>query len=294
MRCLRAHLVQPAIRITSMAAALAVVGFGVPEARAEIYRWTDESGRLHFSQDISQVPPAERERAKREASRQRRHDPLQVYGTKDAAARSAPAARTSGRGTMRIPFERHGTLMRVEVLLNGRVRAPFFIDTGASGVSIPWTVAQQLGVQINDETPRIQVRTANGIVSEPVVQLQTVQLGPARVENLSAAVSGSMDIGLLGGAFFNNYVYQVDAAAGVITLKPNANVRGGMNPQQWRARFDKIREPLLRLEDYLAAGGFTDEGRVRELEQHREELRAALDELEREANEAGVPRGWRQ
>ena len=116
------------------------------------------------------------------------------------------------RGTMRIPFERHGTLMRVEVLLNGRVRAPFFIDTGASGVSIPWTVAQQLGLQITDETERIRVKTANGVVAEPVVQLKSVQLGPARVENLRAAVSGSMDIGLLGGAFFNNYVYQVDAA----------------------------------------------------------------------------------
>jgi len=196
---------------------------------------------------------------------------------------------------MRIPFERHGgSLMRVEVLLNGRVRAPFFIDTGASGISIPWTVAQQLGVEVTTETPRIRVLTANGVVSEPVVRLASVQLGPARVSDLQAVVSGSMQVGLLGGAFFNNFVYQVDAAAGVITLRPNERVRGGMNQAEWRERFDSIREPLHRLELYLEKGGFSDAGRVRELEVRRAKLRSSLEQLESEANGALVPRGWRE
>jgi clan AA aspartic protease (TIGR02281 family) len=281
-----------------LCAAIAVLLCGclaAPAASAEIYRWTDSQGRLHFSQNIEKVPKAERARARREAQRQRTHDPLQVYQRGTSSGRRVPAARAGGsQRTMRIPFERHGTLMRVEVLLNGRVRAPFFIDTGASGVSIPWSVARELGLSVTDETPRIEVRTANGIVSEPVVNLDSVQLGPARVENLSAAISGSMAIGLLGGTFFNNYVYQVDAAAGVITLKPNAHIRGGMNQGQWRDRFDNIREPLSRLEAYLDKGGFMDKGRVRELEDHRGKLRAALAELERDANMAGVPRGWRR
>ncbi len=306
MRRLRTILVRmPNLRAALPILAALLLGVAapvVPVSAGEIYRWTDARGRLHFSQDIRHVPPAQRERALREAKQRPVHDPLQVYDSSGSGSGSSrdtepvPAARTtrSARGTMRIPFERHGTLMRVEVLLNGRVRAPFFIDTGASGVSIPWSVAQQLGIQVTDETPRIDVRTANGIVSEPIVQLRSVQLGPAKVENLRAAISGSMDVGLLGGAFFNNYVYQVDAAAGVITLKPNAHVRGGLNQTQWRERFDTIREPLARLEAYLDKGGFTDEGRVRELEDHREQLRSALDELEGEANKADVPRGWRR
>ncbi len=265
-------------------------------ARTEIYEWTDASGRLHFSQHIERVPPEKREEALRGArERKTRDDPLQVYGS-PSRGDSRPARRSTLRApsVMRIPVERHGTLMRVEVLLNGRVRAPFFIDTGASGVSIPWPVVQQLGIQITDDTPRVRVNTANGVVSEPIIQLQSVQLGPAKVTDLRAAVSGSMDIGLLGGAFFNNYVYQVDAAAGVITLKPNNRVRGGMNQAQWRDRFDSIRDPLSRLEGYLERGGFTDEGRVRELEEHRTKLRSSLEELEREANKMGVPRGWRE
>jgi len=300
MGCPRARLVRvPSARrslhrLAGVGAALLLAG---GEARAEIYRWTDESGRLHFSEHLSQVPPEQREHAKQDALLRKQRDPLQIYGRSEsdgaAPAARSPSAAGSGR-SMRIPFARHGSLMRVEVLLNGRVRAPFFIDTGASGVSIPWSVARELGLHINDDTPRVTVTTANGTVSEPVVALHSVQLGPARVNDLQAAVSGSMDIGLLGGAFFNNFVYQVDAAAGVITLAPNAHVRGGLNQNEWRERFEAIRGPLARLEAYLAAGGFTDESRVRELEEHRATLEASLDQLEREANQAGVPGGWRQ
>lgn len=270
---------------------------GGADVAAEIYKWTDASGRLHFSQDLNRVPPEKRAEAEAAAKRPRARDPLQVYGRSGSsparAARTAPPAMRAGRA-MRIPFEKHGTLMKVHVLLDGRVRAPFFIDTGASGVSIPWSVAQQLGLKIDANTRRIEVRTANGVISEPIVRLKSVQLGPARVDGLMTAVSTSMDIGLLGGAFFNNFVYQVDAAAGVITLVPNAGVRGGKGREEWLARFEEIRQPLAKLEAYLAKGGFLDEGRVRQLEDHREKLRASLRELENEANDMGVPRGWRQ
>jgi clan AA aspartic protease (TIGR02281 family) len=264
---------------------------------AEIYRWTDGAGRLHFSQELDKVPPAQREQARRGAVERKKRDPLQVYGGGSPASRASSQARRaslrSGRN-LRIPFERRGTLMKVDVLLNDRVTAPFYIDTGASGVSIPWAVAQQLGIQVTPDTPRVRVKTANGIVAEPVVELRSVQLGGARVTGLTAAVSGSMDIGLLGGAFFNNFVYEVDAGAGVMNLRPNARVRGGLNQEQWRERFEVIREPLVRLDAYLEKGGFTEKGRVRQLEAHREKLRSSLENLERKANKADVPRGWRQ
>ncbi len=285
---------QPGLaRLLAFAWALVWVA-GSTAAHAEIYQWTDASGRLHFSQDLAQVPPAKREQAIEAANAPRTRDPLQRYSSgRRGAAASRAASRRSG-GTMRIPFERHGTLMKVDVLLNGRVEAPFLIDTGATGVSIPWSVAQQLGLQIGPTTPRVRVRTANGVISEPIVELRSVQLGPARVTGLKAAVSGSMDIGLLGGAFFNNFVYQVDSAASVITLAPNARVRGGLEQSQWQERFDAVRAPLARVEAYLEKGGFMDKSRVRELESHRDRLRAALEELEGQANRASVPRGWRR
>jgi len=183
--------------------------------------------------------------------------------------------------------------MMVDVRLNDRVVAPFLADTGASGIAIPQTLAQELGIRVGSDTPTVMVGTANGVIEEPLVRLDSVQLGGARVEGLHANVSSSMSFGLLGGAFFNNFIYQVDAAAGAITLVPNEGVRSGLTEAQWRARFRSLREPLDALETRLASGQDRRAGRISELETHREVLRRELGALEDEANRAGVPQAWR-
>jgi clan AA aspartic protease (TIGR02281 family) len=265
-------------------------------ARAEIYKWEDGAGNLHFSQDLSGVPSEYREQAAAEARKPKNRDPLQRYSTPARVPPTSHGSMRTGRPgeRMQIPFQRHGTLMKVDARVNDRVMAPFYIDSGASGISIPYAVAQQLGIAIGPDTPRVQARTANGLVSEPLVTLQSVQLGPARVTEVQAVVSGSMNIGLLGGSFFNNFVYQVDSAAGVITLVRNEKVQSGRTAEQWRQAFRDLREPLRRVEEYLARGDLLDGGRVRELEAHRDLLRAKLEQLDLEARRANVPQGWRE
>jgi clan AA aspartic protease (TIGR02281 family) len=263
-------------------------------ASSEIYQWTDEQGRAHFTQNLDEVPRKHRPRAESSA---KSRDGLQTYSTASPPSRSSAApARYAVQqlgGPMQIPFERQGTLMKVNVKLNDSVTAPFLIDTGASGISIPYSVAQQLGIRIDESTPRQMVLTANGKVAEPLVRLHAVQLGPARVENLEALVSGSMNVGLLGGSFFNNFVYQVDSAAGVMLLSPNVNVASGFTREQWRERFVAVRQPLARLEAALDRGGFVSEERVSQLEQRRAELLAELDALEWDASKSNVPEEWR-
>jgi clan AA aspartic protease (TIGR02281 family) len=261
-------------------------------AAGEIYRWTDGAGRQHFTQDLNQVPPRHRDAARKAAAKPSGRDPLQSYST-------PPSARASGRararrGVHEINFERHGTLMMVQVQLNDHVVAPFLADTGASGISIPSAVAQELGIRIDAMTPTVVVGTANGNVVEPLVELDSVQVGGARVEGLHANVSSSMSFGLLGGAFFNNFVYQVDAAAGVITLAPNDSVRGGYTRAQWRERFGRVRAPLAVLEERLESGADRRPGRIAELEAHRRALRGELAKLENSADRALVPHGWRE
>jgi clan AA aspartic protease (TIGR02281 family) len=184
--------------------------------------------------------------------------------------------------------------MVVEAVLNDQLQAPFLIDTGASGVSIPDSVARRLGLRIDADTPRQLVQTAGGVVAEPAIQLDSIQVGLARVERVAALVNSSMEIGLLGGAFFNNFVYEVDAAASVITLRPNEGVRGGLSEAQWRGRFREARGEIERLERHLSRSGFVREARREELERNLESLRDGFDALQREANAAGVPQGWRE
>jgi clan AA aspartic protease (TIGR02281 family) len=275
-------------------------------ARAEVYEWTDGAGRQHFTEDLERVPPDQRAGAS-ERARSRPASRLQTYSTGAAAAPAAPAADPLPRlfgsrtarlgpdgGALRIPFTKRGTLMLVQATLNDHVHAPFLVDTGASGISIPDRVARELGVRIDADTPRLPVQTAAGLVAEPLIEIESIQVGSARVERIAALVNSSMDVGLLGGSFFNNFVYEVDAAAEVITLRPNDGVRGGLSELQWRERFRETRGELVRLERYLAENELARESRRAELERNLESLREAADALDREANAAGVPRSWRE
>lgn len=268
---------------------------------SEIYRWTDREGRLHFTERLEMVPPEHRASAVESVMRSTEPEPEPAADpfAPDAwepAAPAPPAARRPARVGARVvvPFVREGTLMRVEAVLNDTVTAPFLVDTGASGVSLPSDVAQRLGLRVRPDTPHIRVVTANGEVTRPLVRLDAVEVGEARVEGLWATVNPSMDIGLLGGAFFNNFIYSVDAGAGVITLTPTDLLRGGLGEADWRRRFRSLIDPLTRLNAHLASGEVRRQNERAHLEARRKEIEVALEELQEEANRLDVPHAWRQ
>jgi len=275
------------VRIACLLAALCSA-----PARAEIYQWTDAEGRVHYTQHLDRVPPAQREAAMQSSRPQGQPGALQTYSS--PAAQAPPGARAARLAReLRIPFEREGTLMRVNVRLNDSLMAPFYIDTGASGIALPPHFADRLGIRIGRDTRQVPVHTANGVVALPIVVLESVELGGARVENLEATLNPSMEVGLLGGSFFNNFVYRVDAAESVITLAPNEGMRAGLDAEAWRARFAQLRAPLARLEAHLQTVQARDPER-QVLEAHRLELRAALQALDAEADRQRVPQNWRE
>jgi aspartyl protease family protein len=272
--------------IACIAASLLIASAAV----AEIYRWTDEGGTVHFTQDLSQVPPRHRSAAAMPAPADAGRR-VQTYDSASSQSR-ADSSNRSNR-VFRIPFERRGSLMWVQATVNDDRQVPFLIDTGASGVSLPAQVARDLGIPIHAGTPRITVSTANGLVEVPLVEVDSVQLGLARVENLQATVNPTMEVGLLGGSFFNNFHYSVDAAAGIITLAPNDAMRGGAAADQWHERFRSLRSSIDRLEDYLGSRAIKRDQRRRELEENLASIKGSLQDLEIEANRARVPQSWR-
>jgi clan AA aspartic protease (TIGR02281 family) len=262
---------------------------------AEIYRWTDAEGRVHFTQDLSQVPPAHRARAQQSATAPRA-DRLQTYSTSTANAGASVSRHTRSPRSgelLRIPFEKRGGVMVVNVTLNDRVSAPFLVDTGASDVSIPAELAGRLGIQVGPETPYRRYTTANGIVANPIITLDSVQAGEARLEQVQASINSTMEVGLLGGAFFNNFTFQVDPAASVIAVVLNDRVRAGRSEAQWRLEFQRVRGDLARLERYIDENYFARASRVAGLEEKRAELEGELRALEEEADRAEVPQAWR-
>jgi clan AA aspartic protease (TIGR02281 family) len=270
-------------------------------AGAEIYQWTDEQGRIHYTQDLSQVPPRQRGQAELRARAPRDAGRLQTYSqpaAPDAGAGGLRGAGAAGR-TIRVPVARAGTGMVVNVLLDGSITAPFLVDTGATDVLITAAVARQLGIQTGPETRKKTYQTANGVVTHAAVMLRSVDLAGAVVENVPASISPSMQIGLLGLSFFNHFTYNVDAAAGVLTLTPNdlaesGEIRGGRSEAQWRAEYRDLRSRLERIEQEVDSKS-TSKARVQEqLEAQRGALLGDLAQLDGEADFARVPMSWRE
>jgi len=282
-----------------------------PAAGGEIYRWTDEAGRVHFTEDLSRVPrdqrPAARSAAHREAeaaAEEGTPSPINRYDASEAhPATPAPAARAPGgdgsgeRRVHRVQVERAGTALLVAARVNDRLVVPFLVDTGASDVMLPRWAAERLGLSDSGRTR--EYLTANGVVEERVAMLASVELGGARVEEVPASVSSSMEVGLLGLSFFNHFTYHVDAAEGVLTLVPNdlaerGAIRGGRSPAQWRAEFAGLRRRLARLEAESRAAGSNASSRLERLEREREALERQMELLEAEADRARVPLAWRE
>ena len=259
-------------------------------AAAEVYRWTDDSGRTHYAGTLSQVPPEERAEAVDSVNREA-PSRFQTF----AAPTARPAAHSAAGGSvLRIPYEQHGNAILVQVRLNDRVTAPFYVDTGAADVVLPAAVAAKAGVDVNADTPREVYATANGLIRQAVVSLDAVEIGDARVENVRGSVSDSLPVGLLGTSFFNHFTLQIDPAARMLTLVRNPNMPGGASAEQWSERFRALHERQARLEAYLEDGTLTDPARQHQLAARREELAAELEALEAEADRAQVPAAWRE
>ncbi len=295
----RSRVASVAVRPVLSWALLLVLLLGVRPAAADIYRWTDAEGRVHFTQDLSQVPSSQREKSK--VDRRSSGPAYNRMGTKAPPASRGlaesvpPVSRaTSRRGPIQIPYEsRHGAML-VMVRLNDTVTAPFIVDTGASDISIPAAVAGRAGIHVGPNTPRALYTTANGVVSSPIVTVDSVQIGAARVEGARGSISESMQVGLLGGSFFNNFTLQIDPGAQMLTLLPNDRVRSGKNETEWRGRFREVLRKIRTLENYIGDNQFSRESRRRELESKLQALRDRLESLEHEADRAEVPHPWRQ
>lgn len=274
-------------------------------ASAEFYSWTDEAGRTHFTQNLSEVPARYRLKALEQAEKPARRDAVQTFSpppVRRSPGPASPAGAAAGAATgpvHRIHVDRAGTSMLVSVRLNNSVTAPFVIDTGASDVVIPQSVAEQLGLDLGPDARTKLYSTANGVVQQPVVMLDSVKLGGAEARKVPASVSRSMSMGLLGLSFFNRFTYNIDAAAGVVTLQPNGleasgGIRGGRSEAQWRSEYANLHGRIAAVDQEL---GHTPEHHTREirrLEALRGDFERQLELLDAEADQARVPFTWRR
>src|SRR5262245_13478107 len=287
------------------ASLLALLAWLPSEAAAEIYRWTDGQGRVHYTQDLSQVPPEQRATAAG-AARGSGAGRLQTYERPAQEAPAAPAPAAPGAAASsptgkayRVQVQRAGPSMLVVAVVNGVHRVPFLIDTGATDVLLPRAVAERIGLEVGPDTRTKRYATANGMVEHPVVMLESVDVGGAVARDVPASIGPELEFGLLGLSYFNRFDTHVDAAAGVVTLVPNGlaesgAIRGGRSEAQWRAEYRNLHDRIARVEEEAARTPESHGREQRRLEAEEAALAHQLSLLDSEADGARVPAAWRE
>jgi clan AA aspartic protease (TIGR02281 family) len=271
-----------------------------PFAGAQVYKWVDEKGNLNFSDDLSNVPEKYRPAAEtRKTIKEQSTAPMPAEKAVPSAI-SLPVQPAESPG-FDVKLYRSHELLLTEVLLNGRVRQHFIVDTGASFNLISSRVAQELGIVIDETTPFIQAASVSGVVLTPLVTLKSVQVGNAQAEDVIACVynmpSGG---GLLGNSFLNRYRVVIDSVNEKMTLfplqgTPSADRPAGFTRDYWVGQFRFLHRSLedhRRLKTRAERSGNRVE--INRINNGIRFFESQLSDLERKASLAGVPRTWRE
>ncbi|MDD5069685.1 MAG: retropepsin-like aspartic protease, partial [Candidatus Omnitrophica bacterium] len=114
-----------------------------------------------------------------------------------------------------VDYDDFSNSIEIDALLNGTVKAKFIVDTGASIVLLPKSLAKILDLKPVKTSSEIVVTLADGKkVKAYLVVLETIAIGDITAKNVEAAVLESGDdqtIGLLGMSFLKNFLVKIDS-----------------------------------------------------------------------------------
>jgi len=181
----------------------------LPISAAEYYRWVDENGVTHITDNLHNVPPKFRGKVNR-------------VGTPDPPRVAEPEIKPPLRKAS-IPIERHGQVVVIQATLNNKRAAKFIVDTGASYTLISNALARELSIDVGANTQTLPFQTANGVINAPVTSLDSITVGGMEIRDLPAAVHDAVPdpqvAGLLGLNFLSNFRMDIDTQKGVLHLE---------------------------------------------------------------------------
>jgi hypothetical protein len=195
----------------SLSALLAVLPW---TAHAEIVRYTDEHGQSYYVDGLENVPPQFRATAMPVGLR---NQPAPSFSSAPAATEARPAAPTVIKYTP-------GQRIMVDVRINGGLSTKLLLDTGADRTMISPRALQAAGVAITRPVATGQVQGATGSDRFDFVEVESLEVGEARVGKMPVgsyelAGPGAGD-GLLGRDFLDQFKVTMDASAGEVHLAP--------------------------------------------------------------------------
>lgn len=134
-----------------------------------------------------------------------------------------------------ITLRKEGNTFWVTVVFNGKGTKELVFDTGASSISLPAQLADDLGVEVTDADPTVLVTIADGsTVEAKSTRIESVRVGEFEVKNVECIVMPrrySNAPPLLGNSFLNNFSFRLDTEQSKLTL-----LRAGDEPETKKRR----------------------------------------------------------
>lgn len=176
---------------------------------AEFYRWVDQNGVVHFTDNLHNIPQKHRDGA----TRIKRKD----------SPRAQESPQTAAPTKASIPIFKHGEVVIVEAKVNQKAVAKFVVDTGASYTMISVATAKELEIEIDENRPTMPFHTANGVIRAPLITLESIEIGGMEVKDLTAAIHDALPdptiSGLLGLNFLNKFRIDIDTDKSILYLE---------------------------------------------------------------------------
>jgi hypothetical protein len=203
--------------------ALALAALTSPgSAHAQLYRWVNEQGEVHFTQGLENIPERFRAGARLlgypEATPAA---PAPAPGAPPVTGEEARPAVPAVRGGARIPFT-PGSPILVTVRINGLRTVRLVLDTGAEHTLIHTRALASIGVDPTGGRP-ITVTGVTGAADGRYVGLESLEVGEARVAPLGVIAYDLLlheGDGLLGRDFLDRFTVSVDTEARAVILSP--------------------------------------------------------------------------
>src|SRR4030042_1388274 len=107
-----------------------------------------------FTDDVSNIPEKYRQDSETREPPKETSAPQPQEISKPS---SPPIVKPTGPDGFEVKLKRKHETWETEVLLNGRVKRQFMVDTGASSCLIDWETAKDLEITIDESTPFMPV-----------------------------------------------------------------------------------------------------------------------------------------
>lgn len=194
---------------------------------AQVYRWEDQRGTMHFTNAPERVPESYRSQVGPLPAPVVSPGSGPTPSVPGDVAPAPPAAREDpvvavARAVTRIPFAPGAPIVVSARISDSGPAVSLILDTGADRTIVAPQALWRLGISTFN-APRAVIKGVTGSGQGEVVQVSSVQVGEARVGPLRI-VAHDGDLrqadGLLGRDFLEHFTVTIDAREQIVTLAP--------------------------------------------------------------------------